>query len=434
MAKNEINFTVRNIESTNEAGTYYDSSKNASGLYMRIRNTGGAKSFKTSGRVNGQLVEVTLGTFPKTTITQARDKAREAQTDFANNISPNDKKKFKRTKQATLAEYFETYLTTRKLQPKTVSGYRTSFKNVLAPLAKKQITDITFNDVLKVHEKYAKQSTAEADRAMRLLRAIFYLAMDEIKDLEGRPLILENPVKKLGKNKHFTRLDRKTRKLEDDQIKPFIEFMEMMAGDKRPFYQTGADLALVLLYHGTRFTEMASIKWEQVDFKYKRLYLSETKNGRRLWLPMTTESEKVFKRRKRLSTGSEYLFPSATVQSKHIADIKKPLKALLEETGIEITPHDLRRTFLSMGARLGFNSYLLKQLANHSPSIDVTAGYVTQSADELREPSQKITKRFLELAGREVNDTGTKINQILDDMTDTEKERLLIRLMNSKQA
>lgn len=435
MGSKSFNFTVKELDSINEIGTYYDKSKQANGLYMRIRNNSGAKSFKVNGRVKGKQIEVSLGTYPKTTIEQARIKARQAQADITSGINPNTKKKFQRTKQATLAETFERYLEVKNLKPKTISGYRTSFKNVLAPLSKKPITEITFDDVLKVHKRYTNKSPAEADRAMRLLRAMFYLAMDEVRDLNGNPLILENPVRKLGKHKHFTHLDRKTRKVEDDQLRPFLDCIEAMTADTRPFYQVGADLILTLFYHGTRFTETASLKWYQVDLNRKHFYLSETKNGRRLWLPMTTESEKVFKRRKKLATGSEFVFPSVTDTNKHITDVKKPLRHLLEQTGIAITPHDLRRTFESTGNRIGLSVYTLKQLANHTPSkTDVTEGYTFQSADELREPSQKITNALLQKAGRTVTDGDTLLKDLLSGLSEADKRKLALQLMNQSQA
>lgn len=429
-----FSFTVKRLDDTTQKGTYTDTHKAANGLRLRIQIDGGAKSFFVIGRFNGKQITATLGKYPSVTIEQARQKARDIQTDLANGINPNLKKQFERTKNATLAQYFETYLMAKNLKPITVKGYRISFKNVLAPLANKELTAISYDDVLKLHKVYTTKSPAEADRAMRLLRAIFYMAMDDIKDHNGRPLILENPVRKLGKNKHFTRLERKVRKLEDDQLKPFIDFMETLATDERPFYQTGADLALTLLYHGTRFSETAKMKWEQVDLKYKRFYLTETKNGRRLWLPMTSESEKVFKRRKRLRNGSVYIFGSATDEAKHLADIKKPLRLLLEQTGIEITPHDLRRTFLSTGARLGFNDFLLKQLANHATGNDITAGYVIQSADELKEPAQRITNAYLTKSGRTATDGDTLLKDLLNGLSEADKRKLALQLMNQSQA
>ena len=432
--KNHFSFTIKRLDEITLKGTYTDTHRAASGLRLRIQEDGRAKSFFVINWLKGKQVVTSLGTYPNVTIEQARQKARDVQTNINHGVNPNRKKKFERTKCATLSQYFEDYLTAKNLKPITVKGYRISFKNVLAPLANKELTSISYDDVLKIHKAYATKSPAEADRAMRLLRAIFYMAMDDFKDLDGRPLIIENPVRKLGKNKHFTRLDRKVRKLEDDQLKSFLDFMETLSTDKRSFYRTGADLALILLFHGTRYSETAKIQWEQIDFKYRRFYLTETKNGRCLWLPMTSESEKVFKRRKHNRTLSPYVFPSSTDETKHLSDIKKPLRQLLEQTGIEITPHDLRRTFLSTGAQLGFSDYLLKQLANHATGNDITAGYVIQSADELKEPAQRITNAYLTKAGRTTTDGDTLLKDLLSGLSEAEKRKLALQLMNQSQA
>lgn len=434
MDNNKFVFTNKRLNELTEVGRYYDAHPKANALHYQIRTQGKPGKFKVKYRHKNQQLTMTIGQYPHITIEQARNQASKIQADFFAGLNPNEKKLFERTKQMTLKEGFEHYLTLKKLSQRTVQGYESSFRLVLSPLANKTIPDITYNDVQKCHKAYALRSVAEADRAMRLLRAIFNMAMDEMRDLQGRPLILENPVSKLARNKHMTRLERKTSKLEDDQIKPFLDCFEKLSKDKRPFYQMGANLALILFYHGTRITETARLEWSQVDFKYKRFYLSDTKSGRRLWLPMTSESEKIFLRCKKRATGSHLVFPSITDTSKPISDIKKPLKHLLEETGIKMTAHDFRRTFLSMGSRIGLSDYLLKQLANHATAAnDVTAGYVIQSAEALKEPSQKITDALLEKGGRQVKTNENQLHALIEALPEAEKHRLLIRLLNQQQ-
>lgn len=414
---NKFTFTTRKLDQLKTAGTYYDTHPNSKGLYLEIRTDGGRGTFKLKGRIGNKQIKVSIGRYPLMTIEQARRKALAIQNDLANGINPNIKKQSERTKHITLLEFFKTvYLPNKNLKPKTIEGYFCSMRNVLEPLAQKEIVSISYNDVLKTHQAYSTKSQNEADRAMRLLKAVINMAMDKITDLDGHPLILKNPVRELTKNKHTKRPDRKTSKLEDDQIKPFFDFMEAMTKDKRPYFQTGADLALILFFHGTRFTETASLTWTQIDLKYKRFYLSETKNSRRLWLPMTDQSERIFKRRKSLNKGGDYVFPAVTDTSKHLTDIKKPLRALLEQTSVSVTPHDLRRTFLNTGARLGFNNSILKQLANHAIGEDVTDGYIIQSVDDLREPSQRITTRYLELAGQTSTNADTQLKELLNTL------------------
>jgi integrase len=432
----KFSFTKSRLNKLTEPGTYSDTNRESNGLTLEIRSTNSAKTFRLRKRLNGKLIVVTIGVYPGVTIEQARKDARTAVNLINDGINPNDAKKANRKKHITLEEAFNDYLDFKKLQPSTINGYKVSFKNVLSSLAKKEVTTISYPDVLKVHKAYSERSHSEADRAMRLLRAIFFYAMDETMDTDGNPIILVNPVKKLFKAKQTHTLDRKVRKLEDDQIKPFFEHFEAMRADPRPFFQTGADLLLMLLFHGTRYSETAQIKWHNVDMKYKRFWLDETKGGRRLWLPMNTYTYEVFKRRKALSTGSEYVFPSVKDQGKHLSDVKKPLISLLEETGITITPHDLRRTFLGLGNRLAMSAYTIKQLSNHAQAKnDVTSGYLTQSADELREPSQMIANNILELSGRKLRtDTDSLLIDMLKDLSDDDKRKLIFKLANQQEA
>lgn len=430
-----FNFTKSAIEELHYKGRYLDSHKDANGLSLEIRSDSGPKTFRIRKRVNGKPSQVTLGRFPIITIAEARKMAREASALMAKGTDPNQIKKEQRQKAMTLEVAFHLYLDFKNLKLSTIRGYKTSFNNVLISLAKKPVTEISYDDVLKVHRLYSQKSTAEADRAARLLRAIFYYLMDELLDAKGKPLIIANPVKKLFKAKQIHHLDRKTRKVEDDQIKPFFKFFEQMTNDSRPFYQTGADLILVLLFHGTRFGETSKLKWSNIELRYKRFWLTETKNGRRLWLPMNDFTYQLFLRRKKMNMESEYVFPSVNNNDKPISDVKKPLRTLLEETGIKITPHDLRRTFLSLGNRIGLSRYTIKQLSNHSQSSnDVTEGYVTQTADELREPSQKIANRIFSLTGEDTADSDNFLNDLLMSLDTTQKTTLMRKLVGANPA
>lgn len=68
-------------------------------------------------------------------------------------------------------------------------------------------------------------------------------------------------------------------------------------------------------------------------------------------------------------------------------------------SGYPFVLHDLRRTFLSRGERLGFSHFMLRRLANHSFGGDVTAGYIVFDIEHLRQPVQRITDEFLMLMG-----------------------------------
>ena len=66
--------------------------------------------------------------------------------------------------------------------------------------------------------------------------------------------------------------------------------------------------------------------------------------------------------------------------------------------GKRITAHDLRRTFLSFGERIGTPIVTLKKLVNHSTRGDVTLGYIIPSDDDLRHWAERIELAILAAA------------------------------------
>lgn len=86
----------------------------------------------------------------------------------------------------------------------------------------------------------------------------------------------------------------------------------------------------------------------------------------------------------------KHVFPSSTSQSGHIQEPKKWFELIEQETGIKVSPHDMRRTFASAGEIAGITPRALSQLLNHSTTADITSRYVIMNAEQLREPMQKI--------------------------------------------
>jgi hypothetical protein len=67
-----------------------------------------------------------------------------------------------------------------------------------------------------------------------------------------------------------------------------------------------------------------------------------------------------------------------------------------------VSAHDLRRGYITLCAKL-VPHYVLKRLINHSMrnSVDVTAGYVQLSVDDLRPHAPAVADRLMQLCGVE---------------------------------
>lgn len=75
----------------------------------------------------------------------------------------------------------------------------------------------------------------------------------------------------------------------------------------------------------------------------------------------------------------------------HLVEPKTAVARVVALSGISFTPHDLRRTFITIAEGLDIPAYALKRLLNHKQAGDVTAGYIIPNTERLREPMQRIT-------------------------------------------
>ena len=81
---------------------------------------------------------------------------------------------------------------------------------------------------------------------------------------------------------------------------------------------------------------------------------------------------------------------TAVSETGHISEPKYPLSLVAEMTGISISAHDLRRTFITAAESTDISPLALKALVNHAVGNDVTSGYVIMTTDRLRAPAQKV--------------------------------------------
>lgn len=106
---------------------------------------------------------------------------------------------------------------------------------------------------------------------------------------------------------------------------------------------------------------------------------------------MSDVLEAILKYRWRFKT-QDYVFSSR--RSGYFANPKGAMERLCKHSGIDITMHDLRRTFITTAESLDISMYAIKQLVNHKSGGDVTGGYIIKNFERLREPMQRITNYF----------------------------------------
>ena len=184
--------------------------------------------------------------------------------------------------------------------------------------------------------------------------------------------------------------------------------------------KVAADYITLVLFTGLRRREAAALTWSEVDFGEKviRLPSARTKASRPLDLPMSDVVFRLLSERRKLGQASGgWVFPSSG-KSGHIAEPRYALDDIAKATGkaeaadttdatgaseasdtveavsIDVSVHDLRRTFITIAESCDISAFALKGLVNHSLGGDVTAGYIVGGVERLRGPMQTVTDRL----------------------------------------
>ncbi|MEW8348241.1 MAG: site-specific integrase [Candidatus Thiodiazotropha taylori] len=390
----KLNFTKKSLEGLpipeNKRTYYLDTKVLRLGLTITPKGT---KSFHVRTTVSGMTKRIALknGTFPEMTVEQARKKAQKILSEVADSIDPVEKRRVKKSLSVTLREVFESYLADRDLKPGTVKDYRRAFKETFDAWMDKPLSSITDRMVQIRYQERGKTSKARTDNAARVLAAVFRYAQAKYRDNDGATLFPRNPVDIIKETKTRYKIPRKKRILSRDV---FPAWFKAVNGLKN---EVSRDYFLFLLFTGARREEAASLKWEDINFQAKAFRLTDTKNREVVDLPLPEYvAARLMERKGRKRVG--WVFPAKAGRTGYLSDPRKSIAIVREASKTTFSPHDLRRTYISIAESLDLSVYTIKALVNHKVTTDVTAGYVVQTPERLAKASKRIESEILRIA------------------------------------
>ncbi len=369
-----------------------------------LRLTPGAKTYIVQRRVNGKVKRLTIGPHGVFTPQKAQKEAKRLLGLMAQGIDPDAAKAEAIARSMTLIELYERYKISHQLKPKTVSVYDGVMRRCFADWQHKQVTAITKDMVELRHRALSNafgprgKGEAQAHQAMRLLRALFNYAEVILEDASGKPLVTQNPVRRLSQIKAWNKIPRRQTVIHSRDLAKWYQAVNRLQSD------TARDFMLLLLFTGLRRGEAATLTWKQVDLDLQTLTISSeaAKNSREHRLPLTDFLTRLLStRRDKYAEQSEYVFPGFNGEG-YFKEPKSAINIVIEKSGIKFSCHDLRRTFITIAESLDIPHYALKRLINHPDAGDVTAGYTVTEVERLRTPMQRITDCIRERIG-EVN-------------------------------
>lgn len=391
----KLNFTKKILDDLTAPAKgrayYLDTKQTSLGLTITDRGT---RSFHVRATVNGTTKRIAIknGKYPAMTVEQARTQAKKLLADIANDINPIQKRQKKKALAVTLRQVFDSYLSERDLKPGTIKDYRLVMKESFDEWMDKPLKNITDRMVQVRYQERGKASKARADNAIRVLGAVYRYAQAKYRDSEGSTMFPRNPVDILKETKTRFKIPRKKRVVPRESLDKWVTAVEGLNNE------VARDYFLFLLFTGTRREEAAKLTWEEVNFTAHTFRLTDTKNREVVTLPLPDYVGKLLKKRRgRKRTG--WVFPAPYGKTGYLSDPRKSIESVKASTKIQFSPHDLRRTYISIAESLDLSVYTIKALVNHKMSGDVTAGYVVQTPERLAKASNRIEQEILRLAG-----------------------------------
>jgi len=344
-------------------------------LTCRVSSTGN-KSFVVL-KWNGKTMQrVTVGKFPDVSVVEAQQKAQAILSAINSGIDPTEQKRKDKVEQTKLEDVLELYLADRSLKPYTIKDYRYKLKLGFADWLNKPINSISESMVLKRHKEISQKHKTTANTTMRVLRLTMNYAV-------AVGMIESNPTSILSRARLWHKNNRKDRVIPSKQLQAWHEAVEALSNQRAKVY------LLMALYMGFRSSELLTLEWAHIDMKAKSITLYDTKNRTNHTLPIPNVMQRHIKKLKKITGDSRWVF-AGDDPKKPMSIPAKPIKAVINESGVEFSPHDCRRTFATIAEAVSLPMSMIKRLMNHVTTNDVTGGYIVTEEDTLRDAINRV--------------------------------------------
>jgi len=417
------------------------------GLILRVSSTG-SKSWIFKGYYNGSHQRITLGTASGCarglSYQKAVLKAVIMRGDVQAGVNIKAKQVGSNNKKVTLRKVLDDYLSRHqdRLKKRTKSQYYSTIHLYSSEWLDKPLIQIDEPNVSSRHQDISEgriegqrnKSKAQADLWARILRMLFNFAINEYRGLNNEVLFTV-PTRILSHNKQWHHVPRKQTHIRSTQLGAVLDGLDSYATHSPDDFHGGlmAKALLFAIFTGLRKNEILDLKWDRVDLENGYFWIAETKNGQPLELPISQTLSDILLDRLEYKH-SAFVFGTPFNDVGRLVDPKKAIKRVVAHTGVDFGWHDCRRTFAGQAELAGLGSYTVKRLLNHKTrKDDVTAGYIVQSADELKKPAEKLEAQILRTAGRLEEATGIdeKLAEALNGLDEKKKRALLFSLLGN---
>ncbi len=208
---------------------------------------------------------------------------------------------------------------------------------------------------------------ASINRELSVLKRVFNIAINwDMSD--------ENPVRNVKFLRQPEPRERILNKTEEERL------LEASSEHLRPVIVTA-------LHTGMRKSEIANLKWEQVDLRNKEIEVVKTKNGKKRVIPISEELYEKMNALWKSIGNNKFVFQYAdpkTGEKRHLKYFRRAFENACKRADIKgLTFHDLRHTFASRLVRSGVDLITVKDLLGHY-SVKTTERYTHSNQEQKR--------------------------------------------------
>lgn len=365
------------------------------GFGLRVTKDG-KRTYVVQGRVNGKEARISIGPHGVFTADQAREVAREHLRSMRQGIDPRTVAKERAAEGVTLRDVADAYKRDRPLKDSSKAEIERHVTTTFEAWLKKPMSSITreavtkrFNEVKTNGTTGSGPAPAQANQGFSVLRALFNYAIREYRRPDGTAIIKDNPVEVL--HKKWAPIKAKTTRIPDSKVGAVWSALEQwreVAYNRDTL--ASIDLVMFLMLTGARIGEASALTWDRVNLDEGWWHLPDPKNRNPVWLPLSKQARELLETRQRVK-GSPFVFTSWG-KAGHIRDPRDTMKKVSEIAGLHLSPHDLRRTFTTVGiANCGVDLFKVELLTNHVPKTVTERHYLeTQQLQYLLPEAQRI--------------------------------------------
>lgn len=409
---------------------------------LGVRATAGSKSFIFQGKLNGNVIRMTIGDVENWTPITARKEARRLQAIIDQGRDPREVKAAltaadAATRQkakhdaAPALEAWNEYIKARtpkwsarhKADHETMSreggeeitrGRREGMADKKEPGMLRPLLELPLQAITR--DKVAAWLDIEAPRRPTRARLAVSLLATFINWCSDRPAYREQVHADacIRMKKDLPKPKAKSDCLQREQLKPWFEHVRKLSPVQAAYLQ-------ISLLVGCRREELAGLQWAEIDFRWNSIHIAdkvEQDAGRTIPLTPYVKALLLDLRQRNQTPNLRYLhrlesegkkwepspwvFFSPTAESGRIQEPRIAHNRALAAAGLpHITIHGLRRSFGTLAEWVECPAGVVAQIQGHKPSATAEKHYRVRPLDLLRLWHTKIEGWILQEAGIE---------------------------------